>query len=96
MIPQICIIWVRRCYTRKDFNQRIKTGIYPKLIKNWKSLQQKTYILGNEAAVWIANIRGIATNKDKKTIETIYTETWVWQKVNNEWKITHFNKSWQM
>ncbi|HQI53748.1 MAG TPA: nuclear transport factor 2 family protein [Candidatus Cloacimonas acidaminovorans] len=85
-----------KVYTRKDLISALKQEYTSIANQKLEILQQKTYILGNEAAVWIANIRGIATNKDKKTIETIYTETWLWQKVNNEWKITHFNKSWQM
>lgn len=85
-----------KVYTRKDLISALKQEYASIANQKLEILQQKTYILGNEAAVWIANIRGIATNKDKKTIETIHTETWLWQKVNNEWKITHFNKSWQM
>ncbi len=85
-----------KVYTRKDLISALKQEYTSIANQKLEILQQKTYILGNEAAVWIANIRGIATNKDKKTIETIHTETWLWQKVNNEWKITHFNKSWQM
>lgn len=79
-----------------------KADLLPAILKEYELFsgqklsieRQKYFILSNEAVMWKGELKSIATTKDGKTEESLLQETWLWQKQNGEWKVTHFDEYW--
>ncbi len=55
---------------------------------------QRVIVLGPDAALWKAQVQSTALGKDGKSSTMDLTETWLWQKQNGEWVVTHYDESW--
>ncbi len=50
-------------------------------------------VLGPDAAVWIACGKGKSVSKSGESFEEYLTETWIWQKIDGKWQVTHYNET---
>lgn len=80
-------------YTRNELTHVIR-GIYG----NMKSMSMKwdktcVKVLGNNAAVWIACGKGKSVSKAGQSSEEYLTETWIWQRIDGKWQVTHYHES---
>lgn len=50
-------------------------------------------VLGPDAAVWIACGKGKSVSKSGESYEEFLTETWIWQRIEGQWQVTHYHES---
>ena len=47
--------------------------------------------LGPESAIWIGYGEGLIETKAGESMESSFTETWIWQKIKGKWVATHYH-----
>jgi len=53
----------------------------------------KVFLLGPDAAVWVAHGKGITQDKEGVSRTEALTETWVWKRDQGKWKVIHYHES---
>lgn len=79
-----------------------KSDLMPAIMKEYEGFsgqkltieKQKFFVLSKEAVLWKGELKSIATSKEGSSEESLLQETWLWQKQNGEWKVTHFDEYW--
>jgi uncharacterized protein (TIGR02246 family) len=50
-------------------------------------------VLGPDAAVWTATGTTSSVGKSGETFEESLTETWIWKKIDGQWRVIHYHES---
>ncbi len=56
-------------------------------------LDPRFNVLCHNSVLWCAEISTLAVSKDGETNGNYQTVSWLWQKINDRWRVTHFNLS---
>jgi ketosteroid isomerase-like protein len=57
--------------------------------------RQSVTVFNEDAALYKAQISTVTTFKDGRAGALALCETWLWEKQNEQWKVTHYHESWQ-
>jgi hypothetical protein len=56
-------------------------------------IESRVKVLGPEAAVWIGHGEGRTESTKGLSVAYSFTETWVWEKIEGKWVVTHYHES---
>ncbi|HOD53247.1 MAG TPA: nuclear transport factor 2 family protein [Candidatus Cloacimonadota bacterium] len=55
---------------------------------------QKIIVLSDKAVLWVSDMLSKAIDQSGKEGQSVLHETWLWEKENGTWKVTHFDEYW--
>jgi hypothetical protein len=92
--PNLKVFMGAKSYNREELFKAVMSVYEPFKSQKLKIESQDIIVLSPESAVWRGVLRSFAIGKDDKESENTLMETWVWQKIEGEWKVVHFAESW--
>lgn len=57
-------------------------------------IEPRTIVVSRRGVLWTAQISTLAIDKDGKEHSNSKSVSWLWQKKNRNWSITHLNEAW--
>lgn len=58
-----------------------------------KVIDPRAIVISHKSVLWTAEISAIRNHKDGKSTGEYRTDSWLWQKIDDNWMVTHFNLS---
>jgi len=55
---------------------------------------QKSIVISDKAVLWVSDMLSKAIDQNGKEGQSMLHETWLWEKENGTWKVTHFDEYW--
>lgn len=56
-------------------------------------IDPRVIVISHKSVLWSAEISAIQTGTDGQPKGEYRTDSWLWQKIDDRWKVTHFNLS---
>lgn len=81
-------------FTKPELLVEVQKAYEPFVSQILKTSKSTIRILSPDYVLWKAQMESTATQKDGKTADMKLTETWIWQKTANGWKVIHYDESW--
>jgi len=57
-------------------------------------MEPRAIVVSRNGVVWTAQVSSLAKDKDGVERPNSLSETWLWQKTDELWKVTHFSEAW--
>lgn len=85
-------------FNDKAYSLTALLGIFKEMYGNMKSqkmdfVYSKVVVLGPDSAAWIAYGKDMSESKKGTISKENLTETWIWQKIEGKWTVTHSQES---
>lgn len=85
-------------FNDKAYSLTALLGIFKEMYGNMKSqkmdfVYSKVVVLGPDSAAWIAYGKDMSESKKGTISKENLTETWIWQKIEGKWVVTHSQES---
>ncbi len=91
--PQLRFYIQGKAYRKAELISLFKELYAPLESQKLQVIEQKITVLSPEAAVWTAIASSLQTKKDGGVGALNLTETWLWQKLEDKWVVTHYHES---
>ncbi|NLK49967.1 MAG: hypothetical protein GX294_04900 [Candidatus Cloacimonetes bacterium] len=83
-----------KAYRRNLYLQTLKARYEDLESQKIEVFEPRSIVMGRNSVVWTAQISTQSTDKDGNTHAISSSETWVWQKIDNYWRVLHLNSAW--
>ena len=83
-----------RMYRKAALLQEIKKTYAAYTGQKLVVIDPRAYVVSRRGVVWTAQVSSLATDKDGVEHPNALSETWLWQKKGEYWRVTHFSEAW--
>lgn len=83
-----------KAYRRNLYLQTLKARYQDLESQKIEVFEPRSIVMGRKSVVWTAQISTQSTDKEGNTHDVSSAETWVWQKIDNYWRVLHLNSAW--
>lgn len=83
-----------KTYRKEPLIQELKRHYAQLTSQKLIVIDPSAIVISRNGVLWTAQISALGTDKDGKQQSNSYSQSWVWQKKDDHWKIVHFNDAW--